>query len=37
VIKSVNALTPWWSKRLAALDVYIWDQCYGMEQSLSVD
>jgi hypothetical protein len=27
VIKSVNALTLRWSKRLAAFDVYIWDQC----------
>jgi len=37
VIKSVNALTPKWSKRLAAFDVYIWDQCYSMEQSLRID
>jgi glyoxylase-like metal-dependent hydrolase (beta-lactamase superfamily II) len=37
VIKSVNALTPRWSKRLAAFDVYIWDQCYAMEQSLRID
>jgi hypothetical protein len=37
VIKSVNALTPRWSKRLAAFDVYIWDQCYSMEQSLRID
>jgi glyoxylase-like metal-dependent hydrolase (beta-lactamase superfamily II) len=33
----VNALTPKWSKRLAAFDVYIWDQCYAMEQSLRID
>jgi hypothetical protein len=37
VIKSFNALTPRWSKRLAAFDVYIWDQCYAMEQSLRID
>jgi glyoxylase-like metal-dependent hydrolase (beta-lactamase superfamily II) len=37
VIKSVNALTPRWSKRLAAFDVYIWDQCYSMEQSLRIE
>jgi glyoxylase-like metal-dependent hydrolase (beta-lactamase superfamily II) len=37
VIKSVNALTPRWSKRLAAFDVYIWDQCYAMEQSLRIE
>lgn len=23
--------------RLAAFDVYIWDQCYSMEQSLRID
>jgi len=37
VIKSVNALTPRWSGRLAAFDVYIWDQCYSMEQCLRID
>lgn len=37
VIQSVNALTPRWSKRLAGFDVYIWDQCYAMEQSLRID
>jgi hypothetical protein len=37
VIKSVNALTPRWSKRLAGFDVYIWDQCYSMEQSLRIE
>ncbi len=30
-------LTPKWSKRLAAYDVYIWDQCYTMEGSLRID
>ncbi|QJR34070.1 MBL fold metallo-hydrolase [Gemmatimonas groenlandica] len=33
----VNALTPKWKRRLAAFDVYIWDQCYAMEQSLRID
>jgi len=23
--------------RLAAFDVYVWDQCYAMEQSLRID
>jgi glyoxylase-like metal-dependent hydrolase (beta-lactamase superfamily II) len=35
--KCVNALTSKWSGRLAAFDVYIWDQCYAMEQSLRID
>jgi glyoxylase-like metal-dependent hydrolase (beta-lactamase superfamily II) len=33
----VGALTPKWSSKLAAFDVYIWDQCYAMEQSLRID
>lgn len=33
----VKALTPEWSGKLAAFDVYIWDQCYAMEQSLRID
>jgi glyoxylase-like metal-dependent hydrolase (beta-lactamase superfamily II) len=33
----VEALTPKWSTRLAAFDVYIWDQCYAMEQSLRIE
>ena len=37
VIQCVNTLTPKWSKRLAAFDVYIWDQCYAMEQSLRIN
>ena len=28
---------PKWSNRLAAFDVYIWDQCYAMEQSLRIE
>ncbi|RYG50781.1 MAG: MBL fold metallo-hydrolase [Chitinophagaceae bacterium] len=37
VIQCVNALTPKWANRLAGFDVYIWDQCYTMEQSLRLD
>lgn len=37
VIQCVNALTPGWQSRLAGFDVYIWDQCYAMEQSLRID
>ena len=33
----VNELTPKWAGRLAAYDVYIWDQCFAMEQSLRID
>jgi hypothetical protein len=33
----VNRLTPKWSAKLAAYDLYIWDQCYAMEQSLRID
>jgi glyoxylase-like metal-dependent hydrolase (beta-lactamase superfamily II) len=33
----VNALTPKWRSRLAAYDVFVWDQCYAMEQSLRID
>ncbi|MGE5835419.1 MAG: MBL fold metallo-hydrolase, partial [Acidobacteriota bacterium] len=33
----VNSLTPKWSTKLAAFDVYIWDQCYAMEQSIRID
>jgi glyoxylase-like metal-dependent hydrolase (beta-lactamase superfamily II) len=37
VIQCVNDVTPEWSDKLAAYDVYIWDQCYSMEQSLRID
>jgi glyoxylase-like metal-dependent hydrolase (beta-lactamase superfamily II) len=37
VIQCVNALTPKWATKLAGYDVYIWDQCYAMEQSLRID
>jgi glyoxylase-like metal-dependent hydrolase (beta-lactamase superfamily II) len=33
----VDSLTAKWSKKLAAFDVYIWDQCYAMEQSLRIE
>jgi glyoxylase-like metal-dependent hydrolase (beta-lactamase superfamily II) len=36
-LQCVNAITPKWSQRLAAFDVYVWDQCYAMEQSLRID
>ena len=37
VIECVNELTPKWSGKLAGFDVFIWDQCYAMEQSLRID
>jgi glyoxylase-like metal-dependent hydrolase (beta-lactamase superfamily II) len=37
VVQCVNRLTPKWSTRLAAFDVFVWDQCYAMEQSLRID
>lgn len=36
-IQCVNTLTPKWQSKLAAYDVFIWDQCYAMEQSLRID
>ena len=36
-IGCVNQLSPKWSTKLAVYDVYIWDQCYAMEQSLRID
>jgi glyoxylase-like metal-dependent hydrolase (beta-lactamase superfamily II) len=33
----VNTVTPKWSTKLAGFDVYIWDQCYSMEQSLRIE
>lgn len=32
----VNTLTPKWSTKLAGFDLYIWDQCYAMGQSLRI-
>ncbi len=37
VVDCVNQLTPMWSARLAAFDMYIWDQGYSIEQSLRID
>lgn len=37
VVQCVNELTPKWSTRLAGYDVFIWDHCYTMEQSLRID
>lgn len=37
VIQCVNSLSPKWSTRLAGYDVFIWDQCYAMEQSLRIE
>jgi glyoxylase-like metal-dependent hydrolase (beta-lactamase superfamily II) len=36
-IQCVNSIAPEWSQKLAAFDVYVWDQCYAMEQSLRID
>ena len=36
-LQCVNSITPKWSQKLAAFDVYVWDQCYAMEQSLRID
>ena len=36
-VQCVNALAPTWSPKLAAFDVYVWDQCYAMEQSLRIE
>ena len=33
----VSTLAPRWASRLAAFDVYMWDQCYAMERSLRTD
>ena len=37
VVQCVNSITPKWQSKLAAFDVFVWDQCYGMEQSLRID
>jgi glyoxylase-like metal-dependent hydrolase (beta-lactamase superfamily II) len=36
-IRCVNKLTPKWASKLAGYDVFIWDQCYAMEESLRMD
>jgi len=33
----VNTVTPKWSTKLAGYDVFIWDQCYSIEQALRID
>lgn len=33
----VDTLTPKWSAKLTGFDVFIWDQCYSMEQTLRID
>jgi hypothetical protein len=33
----LKTLTPKWSSKLAGFDVYVWDQCYAMEQSLRIE
>ncbi|SCB27324.1 MBL fold metallo-hydrolase [Rhizobium hainanense] len=37
VVKCVDAVTPKWQSRLAAYDVFIWSQCFAMQQSLRID
>jgi glyoxylase-like metal-dependent hydrolase (beta-lactamase superfamily II) len=37
VIQCVNKLTPKWSTKLAGYDVFIWEQCYTMEESVRMD
>ena len=37
VISCVNRMTPKWATKLAAFDIFIWDQCYTVEQSLQID
>ncbi|WP_198961018.1 MBL fold metallo-hydrolase [Bradyrhizobium sp. UFLA03-84] len=37
VVSCVNAVTPKWQSRLAAYDVFIWSQCFAMQQSLRID
>ena len=35
VIRCVNSLQSKWASKLGGYDVFIWDQCYAMEQSLA--
>jgi len=37
VMQCVNELTPNWTSKLAGYDVFIWDQCYAMENSLRIE
>jgi glyoxylase-like metal-dependent hydrolase (beta-lactamase superfamily II) len=36
-IQCVNKVTPKWSSKLAGYDVFIWDQCYAILESLRLD
>lgn len=36
-VQCVNRMTPKWASKLAAYDIFIWDQCYAVEQSLQID
>jgi glyoxylase-like metal-dependent hydrolase (beta-lactamase superfamily II) len=36
-VQCMNTLEPKWKDRLAGYDVFIWDQCFAMEQSLRID
>ena len=36
-LQCVNTLTPKWKHRLGGFDVFIWDQCYSMEQTLRIE
>jgi hypothetical protein len=33
----VDTLTPKWSTRLGGFDVFVWDHCYSMEQTLRIE
>ena len=37
VVQCVNTLTPKWGEKLGGFDVFIWDQCYSMEQALRIE
>ena len=33
----VTTLAPKWSNKLGGFDVFVWDQCYAMEQNLRIE
>jgi hypothetical protein len=35
--QGVKTLTTKWSSKLGDFDVYVWDQCYAMEQTLRIE
>jgi hypothetical protein len=37
VVECVNTLTPKWQDKMSGFDVFIYDQCLAMEQSIRVD